>query len=93
MLLYSTHSHILLISTGTILTQCVRVVVFSFLSPDDTMRDEHLHFGKEDPRHNFLVANEEGLLRHIVEHFAPPGGTILDLTGLQGTYCHNTDIQ
>ena len=48
------------------------------------MHDEHLHFTKEDPRHNFLLADEKGLIHHLVEHFSPPGGTILDLTGLQG---------
>ena len=69
----------------------MKVVVLSFLSPDDVMQDEHLHFSKEDPRHNFLLADEEGLIRHLVEHFSPPGGTILDLTGLEGAV-HAMDI-
>ena len=74
----------------------MKVVVLSFLSlddvmQDDVMQDEHLHFSKEDPRHNFLLADEEGLIRHLVEHFSPPGGTILDLTGLEGAV-HAMDI-
>ena len=64
----------------------ITVVVISLLSLDDMMHDEHMHFSKDDPRHNFLTANMEGLLCYLVEHFAPPkSGTVLNLTALQGT--------
>lgn len=59
------------------------VVVLGFISPDGTVKEEHVHYEKQDPRH--VVCEEECLLEDIVEHFAPPAGMVLDLTCLQGT--------
>lgn len=61
------------------------MVVLGFFSPDGTVKEEHVHYEKQDPRHNFVVCEEECLLEDIVEQFAPPAGMVLDLTCLQGT--------
>ena len=48
----------------------MKMVVFGLFSPDDTVRDEHLTFGQDDQRHNFIVGNEDAMLHHLVQHFA-----------------------
>ena len=71
---------------GNMLTHCLSVVVLVFSSPDDQIREEHFHYPRDDPRHNFAVCGEEGLLEYLVQHFTPPAGLVLDLTRLQGMY-------
>ena len=63
------------------------MIVFSLFSPDDTVRDEHFSFDDDIQRHNFLVGNENAMIDHLVQHFAPPNGMVLDLTGWQGILC------
>ena len=63
----------------------MRMVVLCFCSPDDTVRGEHLTFGEDDQKHKSVVGNEDAMLHHLVQHFAPLSGTVLDLTGWQGT--------
>ena len=72
--------------TGNMLTHCLSVVVLGFSSPDDQIREEHFHYLRDDPWHNFVVCGEEGLLEYLVQHFTPPAGLVLDLTMLKGMY-------
>ena len=65
------------------LTECVKVIVLGFTSPDDQLKDEHFCYDQEDPRLNFFTydGNEEDMYDYILQHFSHDGNTVLDMTG------------
>ena len=67
------------------LTQCVTVIVFGFFSHDDEVKPEHFYFQSNDKKLNYFQGSNNEMFHHIIEHFSPPGGTVLDLVGHEGT--------
>ena len=63
-------------------------MVLGIFSQDDQIREEYFHYPRDDPRHNFVVCGEEGLVEYLIPAFHPPAGLVLDLTRLQGMYCN-----
>ena len=73
-------------TSTTSLTDCVTAVVIGHYSLNGPCAD-HFYFDDTDPRHNYVIVSDyQELVKYIVTHFSPPGGTILDLIGKEGTY-------
>lgn len=60
--------------------RCVSTVVLGFQSIDDTISSSQFIFKEREKRENFFVGERVALAEYLLDHFCPPGGTVLDIS-------------
>lgn len=74
-------------STTSYLTKCTSAVILGFFTPRDGVDKDLMcahHHGK-NLRLNFIEIGEtRSLISHLIMNYCPAGGSILDVTDIQG---------
>ena len=78
MYLHCCFCHIL--GNGLKLDRCISTIVLGFQSINDTVQSSQLIFRDGENKQNFFVGERPGLVEYVLEHFCPPGSTVLDMT-------------
>jgi len=57
---------------------CVTAVILGFQS---SMKTTQFRYREEEKKRNFLIGEPVQLAEYLLDHFTPPGSTILDISG------------
>ena len=63
------------------LDRCVTAVILGFQSIDDSMKTTQFRYREEEKKRNFLTGEPVEFAEYLLDHFTPPGSTILDISG------------
>lgn len=68
------------LGNGIKLDRCVSTVVLGYQCIDDTVKNSQVIFRDGEKKQNFFVGERTALVEYVLDHFCPPGGTVLDMT-------------
>jgi len=63
------------------LEKSITTVVIGFQSADDCISSNQFIFKERESKKNFVSGDKMTLAGYVLDHFTPPGSTVLDMSG------------